>query len=74
MEQFFTKPTAEKIAEYVYNQVIYIHETGGRGYLYKIPQGLSISFINDVIDILSKYLLDADVIELNSGYIVIDWS
>ena len=74
MERFFAKPTPEKVAEHIYHQVIATHETGGREYRYKIPAGLSISFVNDVIDRLSEYLLDVDVIELNSGYIVIDWS
>lgn len=74
MEFFFAKPTPEKIAEHIYCQVIATHECGGREYRYKIPQGMSISFVNDVIDRLSEYLLDVDVIELNSGYIVIDWS
>jgi hypothetical protein len=74
MEHFFGKPTPQKIAEYIHHQVLAVHETGGRGYRYLIPAGLSISFVNDVIDRLSEYLLDAEVIELNSGYIVIDWS
>lgn len=74
MEFFFAKPTPEKIAEHIYCQVIATHESGGREYRYKIPQGMSISFVNDVIDRLSEYLLDVDLIELNCGYIVIDWS
>lgn len=74
MEQFFAKPTPERIADYIHRQVLTIHETGGRNYRYLIPDGLSISFINDVIDRLSERFLDADVIELNSGYIIIDWS
>jgi hypothetical protein len=74
MEFFFAKPTPEKIAEQIYIQVIATHETGGREYRYKIPQGMSISFVNDVIDRLGEYLLDVDVIEYDMGYIVIDWS
>lgn len=73
MERFFSKPTPEKIAESIYHQVIAIHETGGNQYMYKIPQGMSISFVNDVIDKLSAYTLDIWV-ELYSGFLIIDWS
>ena len=74
MQAFFAKPTPEKVAEYIYNQVISTHETGGREYRYKVPPGLSISFVNEVIDILGQDLLDVDVLEYDMGYIVIDWS
>jgi hypothetical protein len=74
MEFFFSKPSPEKIAEQIYIQVIAAHETGGREYRYKIPHGMSISFVNDVIDRLGGYLLDVDVIEYDMVYIVIDWS
>jgi hypothetical protein len=74
MEFFFSKPTPEKIAEHIYCQVIATHETGGREYRYKIPHGMSLSFVNDVIDRLGEFLLDVDVIEYDMGYIVIDWS
>jgi hypothetical protein len=74
MEFFFAKPTPTKVAEDIYHQVIAISETGGRSYRYKIPQGMSISFVNDVIDRLCEYIHDADLIQLIHGYIVIDWS
>ena len=74
MQTFFAKPTPAKIAEHIYHQVIAVHETGGRGYRYRIPPELSISFVNDVIDRLCDYIHDADLIELNCGYIVVDWS
>ena len=74
MQSFFAKPTPQKIAEHIYHQVIAAHETGGREYRYPIPAGLSISFINEVIDRLGEYLLDVDIIEYDMGYIVIDWS
>jgi hypothetical protein len=74
MERFFAKPTPQKIVEYIYSQVLLVHETGGNGYRYLIPPELSISFVNDVIDKLCDYIHDADIIELNHGYIVIDWS
>lgn len=74
MERFFAKPTPSKIADYIYNEVIHIHETGGKSYRYRIPDGMSISFINDVIDRLCYCLHDADIIDLFNGYIVIDWS
>jgi hypothetical protein len=74
MERFFARPTPEKTADYIYCQIIATHESGGRGYRYLIPQGMSISFVNQVIDRLSELLLDVDIIELNNGYIVVDWS
>ena len=74
MQNFFAKPTPTKIADYIYNQVVHVHETGGRGYRYLVPPELSISFVNEVIDRLCDYIHDADIIELNHGYIVIDWS
>lgn len=73
MERFFAKPTPSKIAEYIYNQVIYTHETGGKSYRYKVPDSMPISFINDVIAILCHTLHDADIVDLFCGYIVIEW-
>ena len=73
MELFFAKPTPERIAEYIYNQVILTHETGGKSYYYKLHDSMSISFVNDVIDRLCYYLHDADIIDLFSGYIVVEW-
>jgi hypothetical protein len=73
MERFFARPDPEKVAEHIYHQVIAIHETGGHQYVYRIPQGMSISFVNDVIDKLSSYTLDIWV-ELYNGFLVIDWS
>lgn len=74
MQTFFAKPTPEKMAEHIYHLVISTHETGGREVRYQIPKGLSISFVNEVIDRLGKFLLDVDVLEYDMGYIVIDWS
>ncbi len=74
MQTFFAKPTPQKIAEHIYHHVIAVHETGGREYRYKIPPGLSISFVNEVIERLGEFLLDVDVIEIVHGCIVIDWS
>lgn len=73
MEHFFARPTPSTIAEYIYNQVIQIHETGGKSYRYKIPGGMPISFVNEVIDTLCFSLHDADIIDLFAGYIVIEW-
>lgn len=74
MQSFFTKPTSQDVAGYIYHQVIAAHETGGRRYIYRIPNGMSISFVNEVIERLGEYLLDVDVIELSGGCIIIDWS
>lgn len=74
MQTFFAKPTPEGIAEYIYNQVILVHETGGRTYRYKIPHGLTLSFVNEVIDRLYEFLHDAESIQLSNGAILIDWS
>lgn len=74
MQRYLKVPDANYITEYIYNQIIYIHETGGNCYSYRIPYGLSISIINDVIDKLSDRLMDADGIELMNGYLFIDWS
>lgn len=74
MENFFGKPTPANVAQHIYNQIIYVHETGGKTYRYPISSDLSISFVNDVIDRLCEYIHDADTIELLCGYIVIDWS
>jgi hypothetical protein len=74
MQNFFAIPTPEKIATYIYCNIIATHETGGREYRYKIPQGMSPSFVNQVVDRLSEFLLDVDVIEVRHGFIVIDWS
>jgi len=73
MESFFAKPTPSKIAEQIYNQVICIHETGGKCYRYKIPDCMSISFVNDVIDILCHGLHDVDIIDLFCGHIIVEW-
>ena len=74
MQTFFVKPNPYRVAEHIYCNVIFVCETGGRSYKYKFPDGLSISFMNEVIDKLSEYLLDVDIIELNNGYVLIDWS
>lgn len=74
MEKFFKKPTPMSIAYQIYNQTIFECETGGKTYSYDIPQWMSISFINEVIDILSEFIHDADIIELVCNKIVIDWS
>jgi hypothetical protein len=74
MQSFFTKPTPQDVSSYIYNQVIARHEIGGKSYVYKIPNGMSISFVNEVIERLGEYLLDVDVIELSGGCIMIDWS
>ena len=74
MQRVFARPTPERIADYIYGQVVTTHESGGREYRYPVPQGMSISFVNEVIDRLGEMLLDVDIIELNHGYIVIDWS
>ncbi len=74
MQTFFAKPTPEKLAEHIYHLVISTHETGGREVRYTVPRGLSISFVNEVIDRLGEFLLDVDVIEYEMGQIVIDWS
>ena len=74
MDGYFAKPTPQKIANYIHNQIILTHETGGRGYAYQIPHMFPLSFVNEVIERLGEFLLDVDVIELNNGYIVIDWS
>jgi hypothetical protein len=73
MENFFSKPTPKKVAETIYDNIILAHETGGRSYRYPVSN-FSISFINEVIDRLSEYIHDADIVELNHGYIVIEWS
>jgi hypothetical protein len=74
MDKFFGTPTPAKVAQYIYNQVVCIHETGGKTYRYHVSPNLSISFINDVIDRLSYYVHEAETIELLGEYIVIDWS
>ena len=74
MQRFFSNPTPQKIVDYIYSQILLVHETGGKRYRYPIPATVSISLINDVIDRLSEYIHDADIIELNNGYIAIDWS
>jgi len=74
MQAFFAKPTPQKLAEHIYHEVLAAHEIGKREYRYPIPASLSISFVNEVIERLGEYLLDVDVIELNYGYIIIDWS
>lgn len=74
MEKYLKIPDAEYITNYIYDEIIQIHETGGKYYSYKIPYGMSISIINDVIDRLSAYLSDTDSIELMNGYLIIDWS
>ncbi len=73
METFFAKPTPGGIADYIYNQVLLVHETGGRSFYYKIHDSMSISFVNDIINTLSYSLHDADIIDLFNGYIVIEW-
>jgi len=74
MERYLKVPNPDYIAKAIYDQVIHIHETGGRGYYYKIPYGLSVTRINEIIERLGELLLDADVIELCNGYIIVDWS
>lgn len=73
MERFFKKPTVEQTVDYIHTQIIQTHETGGKTYSYDTT-GLSLSFINDVIDRLSEKLLDVDVIEVYNNSILIDWS
>lgn len=73
MDKFFSKPTPKGVTEYIYSQVILVHETGGRCYRYKIPPEFSVSFINEVIDRLCEYVHDADVLAFEYGYIVIEW-
>lgn len=74
MQSFFAKPTPRRVVEYIYSQILYEHETGGRGYRYQLPPGVSISFANEVVERLSEYVHDADIIELNQGYIIVEWS
>lgn len=74
MEKYFKEPTPKYLATYIYNQLLFTHETGGRSYYYKVPQGLPMSTINDTIDLLGELLLDADVLQYEHGYIIIDWS
>lgn len=74
MEKFFAKPTPMAIAYQIYNQVIFICETGGNKYSYPIPQWMSIAFATDVIEILSEFVHDAETIEIKNKCIVIDWS
>lgn len=73
MDSFFAKPTPKIIAEKIYNEVIHIHETGGRFYRFPVSN-FSTSFVNEVIDRLCEYIHDAEIIELHRGYIVIEWS
>jgi len=74
MESFFAKPTLRSIVEHIYHEIIAEHEGGGREFRYQLPPGVSRSFANDVVDRLGHYIHDADVIELNSDWIVIEWS
>lgn len=74
MERFFKEPTPKYLARHIYNQMIFVHETGGRSYYYRIPQGLPISTINETIDLLAEVLLDADVLQYENGCIIVDWS
>lgn len=74
MEPFFAKPTPAKIADEIYNMMIATYETGGWNYSYKIPIWMSISFVNEVIDMLEKYNLDIDTIRIVNDCIYIDWS
>ena len=74
MEKFFAKPTPMNIAYQIYNQTIFECETGGKTYMYRVPQWMSISFVNEVIDILSEFIHDAETIEIINNAIVIDWS
>jgi hypothetical protein len=74
MQNFFSKPTPQKVAEYIYSTIIFVHETGGKQYRYSIPQDFSNSFVDSVIEILGERLLDVDIIEKINGYILIDWS
>lgn len=74
MQSFFAKPTPRRVADYIYNQLLLEHETGGRCYRYQLPPGLSISFAHEVIDQLLYSVHDADMIELIHNCIVIEWS
>jgi hypothetical protein len=74
MQSFFAKPTPRRVVEYIYNQILLEHETGGRCYRYQLPPGVSISFANEVVDKLCDYIHDADMIEVNRGWIMIEWS
>ena len=74
MEKYFKEPSAKYLARYIYDQLILTHETGGRCYYYRIPQGLPNSVINETIDLLGELLLDVDVLQYENGCIMIDWS
>jgi hypothetical protein len=74
MESFFEKPTPRRVVEHIYNQIILEHETGGGFYRYQLPPRVSISFANEVVERLCEYIHDADIIELNHGWIMIEWS
>jgi hypothetical protein len=74
MQSFFAKPTPRRVVQYIYNQIMLVHESGGREYRYQLPPGLSISFANEVVERLSEYVHDAEIIELNNDWIVIEWS
>lgn len=74
MDLFFMKPTPAKIADEIYNMMIAIYETGGWNYSYKIPKWMSITFVNEVIEMLEKYNLDIDTIRIVNNSIYVDWS
>jgi len=73
MQSFFAEPTPIRVARYIYNQVLFMHETGGRVYRHELPPEATISFANEVIEQLCHYVHDAEIIELNRGWIVIEW-
>lgn len=73
MEKFFSRPSSKKLAEIIYNELIFVHETGGKSYRFLIPDSFSISFINEVIERLCDYIHDAEIIQLHNGYIIIEW-
>lgn len=74
MQSFFARPTPRLVAQHVYNQLIFVHETGGREFRYQLPPGSSISFTNEVVEQLCHYVHDADIIEIHNGWILIEWS
>lgn len=74
MERFFAKPPTQKIVDYIYEQVLFVHETGGNTYRYS-TSGLSIQQINQILDGLGALFLDIDVLAYDDdNTIVIDWS
>ena len=74
MENYFKVPTVDFLVDFIYTKVVESYEYGEKRYQYRLPYGLSLVSINDVVDRLGERFLDIDVIEHNNQYIVIDWS